>query len=184
MLNAFRHHGLYRALAAMLSMARATSAQRLSASRIISVHRDPDGAQSECAQRLSASRIISVGGRDGPLRASEVLNAFRHHGLYRPTADVAQEVLRVSCSTPFGITDYIGRSERAGRTGGRLVLNAFRHHGLYRLCQSAASSFSATGAQRLSASRIISVVVPHPSARPARCAQRLSASRIISGWTA
>ena len=35
------------------------------------------------------------------------------------------------CSTPFGITDYIGRI-LARESGAIQVLNAFRHHGLYR----------------------------------------------------
>ena len=76
--------------------------------------------------------------------AGRVLNAFRHHGLYR---------LRVRphvpgedrCSTPFGITDYIGRSYQE-----------YMH--IYHMC-----------AQRLSASRIISACelgdLGHPQKR-------------------
>ena len=65
-----------------------------------------------------------------PRRGPAVLNAFRHHGLYRWSRQ-AQEGQDQRCSTPFGITDYIG----CGRWCGLLVwlvLNAFRHHGLYR----------------------------------------------------
>ena len=38
------------------------------------------------------------------------------------------------CSTPFGITDYIGSGHRPHtQSSRRPVLNAFRHHGLYRV---------------------------------------------------
>ena len=133
MLNAFRHHGLYR-------------------------DRLPHTARSE---------------------PDQVLNAFRHHGLYRQEPAEDSLVTDEKCSTPFGITDYIGSDQIT-------------------LCQSIACStpFGITdyigrssaarrptgppGAQRLSASRIISAVVEGldfllPGA------QRLSASRIISG---
>ena len=61
-LNAFRHHGLYR--------------------------------------RLLVGAIVIVDRID-------VLNAFRHHGLYRQRRRVIVGQL-TECSTPFGITDYIG----------------------------------------------------------------------------
>ena len=117
---------------------RRTCAQRLSASRIISATPpQPPSTAWSSAQRLSASRIISAGrhrvhvGCPGP----PVLNAFRHHGLYResvtaqapfdtrrPCAQrlsasriISEERLSGTsarifreCSTPFGITDYIG----------------------------------------------------------------------------
>ena len=134
-LNAFRHHGLYR-----------------------SAHRPPDPAPPEGAQRLSASRIISGVVTVPSLRERRVLNAFRHHGLYRPPAACMEAVVPPVCSTPFGITDYIGfpgsaissrgsrcstpfgitdyigrgRPRAAGARVFRRVLNAFRHHGLYR----------------------------------------------------
>ena len=109
-LNAFRHHGLFRTGSGISSTNKSTGAQRLSASRIISdrernlVHeqinrcstpfgitdyfgrsrRPPTRRQVISAQRLSASRIISAGGRRGCRgRAAVVLNAFRHHGLFR-----------------------------------------------------------------------------------------------------
>ena len=62
-LNAFRHHGLYRR-------------QHLQPIAI-----DPDA----------------------------VLNAFRHHGLYRVQVYASWVRMVDECSTPFGITDYIGR---------------------------------------------------------------------------
>ena len=158
MLNAFRHHGLYR------SRSRAARAP----------------SRYPCAQRLSASRIISALRVEQDVRAEiSVLNAFRHHGLYRPrrpgrcrrsqpsaqrlsasriisayvddavTLAIGAQRLSASriisenpnpsrvvqlseCSTPFGITDYIGRPSCYCRRRRRAVLNAFRHHGLYR----------------------------------------------------
>ena len=88
---------------------RVRCAQRLSASRIISAarRRAMSSISRRCAQRLSASRIISDGQRVGPQAVEE-------------------------CSTPFGITDYIGCRQARRHRRGRVVLNAFRHHGLYR----------------------------------------------------
>ena len=62
MLNAFRHHGLYR------------------------------------------GDYGHVHGQFSPT----VLNAFRHHGLYREAAVQGAGLSEETCSTPFGITDYIG----------------------------------------------------------------------------
>ena len=112
-----------------------------------------------------------------------MLNAFRHHGLYRRQclavpADDPPDL----CSTPFGITDYIGGPPGQRCRWRARVLNAFRHHGLYRTPCLRGGAAEAAGAQRLSASRIISVGFV-PDARPpsaTSCAQRLSASRIIS----
>ena len=86
-------------------------AQRLSASRIISGRASSAAisAVSSGAQRLSASRIIS--GRSPHQQGDsrlEVLNAFRHHGLYRVRRLRVLDIERELCSTPFGITDYIG----------------------------------------------------------------------------
>ena len=61
MLNAFRHHGLYRSASSTMVCTAPMGAQRLSASRIISD--DLPGSAST--------------------RRRRVLNAFRHHGLYR-----------------------------------------------------------------------------------------------------
>ena len=68
MLNAFRHHGLYR--------------------------------------RRGRGRPVALHGA--------VLNAFRHHGLYRTGTGLSRTVDGVTCSTPFGITDYIGPAMPAG----------------------------------------------------------------------
>ena len=62
-----------------------------------------------------------------------MLNAFRHHGLYRQVGQSGQDALgEVMCSTPFGITDYIGSRYEDRSISIPRVLNAFRHHGLYR----------------------------------------------------
>ena len=133
------------------------------------------------AQRLSASRIISgVHHRLRSRRPDQVLNAFRHHGLYRfvmgrrtfcaqrpPIISagghlLGQPLTHAECSTPFGITDYIGRRSpaRAAPHACR-VLNAFRHHGLYRsLYRRLVWTWGQICAQRLSASRIISAAAP------------------------
>ena len=135
MLNAFRHHGLYRGVGELLE--RTNAELVLNAFRHHGLYRAPAGGGGagprECstpfgitdyigrrrgrrstaiatsAQRLSASRIISgqPEGLEG-LHHIMVLNAFRHHGLYRDRPRVVEQRLDVE------------------------VLNAFRHHGLYR----------------------------------------------------
>ena len=136
-LNAFRHHGVYRKLSATSPARGLTCAQRLSASRSISVIGAVSGAgwTSSSAQRLSASRSIS---------AFRLIKYRRH----------------ARCSTPFGITEYIGRQVVDTRTGPLNVLNAFRHHGVYRRESSPDNESPPKCAQRLSASRSISVQRP------------------------
>ena len=110
-------------------------------------------------QRLSASRSISVGRLRKPIprhlpvfnafrhhgvyRAAAlcgrryhvvVFNAFRHHGVYRSLHDTSLLNPRVECSTPFGITEYIGQRVGRRRRPSKPVFNAFRHHGVYRSC--------------------------------------------------
>ena len=255
-LNAFRHHGLYRGTKYCRNTSKSPRAQRLSASRIIS-GRLGDARQAPrqvCSTPFGITDYIGVGedgevlptgdvlnafrhhglyrvrrprgtrnrrsvlnafrhhglyrGRRTPGSAARkrlVLNAFRHHGLYRDAKRFGGQVLYLVCSTPFGITDYIGGNY--GTSGVQLlrVLNAFRHHGLYR--DVGAGFFAAhdgISAQRLSASRIISGRSSSHRSIEVRCstpfgitdyiglsrrssghkkprAQRLSASRIISG---
>ena len=188
-----------------LDVRRAPGAQRLSASRIISaaVLRDLPSRALTCSTPFGITDYIGPWRLCCPWRALRVLNAFRHHGLYRSTATrmvrspnvlnafrhhglyrweaVTGRYARLRCSTPFGITDYIGRRPTWRR----------------RCC--------GCRAQRLSASRIISVVLPLDVCRRQPCstpfgitdyigrrwcrsgrgawspgAQRLSASRIIS----
>ena len=86
-----------------------------------------------CAQRLSASRIIS---------ARQVAALVTVHGCSTPFGitdyigdgggTAADVFVAGECSTPFGITDYIGQHHVGLPDGRSDVLNAFRHHGLYR----------------------------------------------------
>ena len=229
-LNAFRHHGIYRPTMASTTTTAPLSAQRLSASRNISACPTCHSTTgSPCAQRLSASRNISAQLGGGGGAGGGVLNAFRHHGIYRrrsgcwssrfsvgaqrlsASRNISADTVRsdkrnylsaqrlsasrnisdgrptaarspsIQCSTPFGITEYIGRAADGGPVAFDPVLNAFRHHGIYRrrlasqmVCHMeivlnafrhhgiyrsmrARRRSSLSGAQRLSASRNISV---------------------------
>ena len=135
MLNAFRHHGLYRvAVLRVLDIKRELCSTPFGITDYIGASENSSNAQTPnlcstpfgitdyigrrlaeegpdrgSAQRLSASRIISGRRRLAACRARAlVLNAFRHHGLYRDRPRVVEQRLDVE------------------------VLNAFRHHGLYR----------------------------------------------------
>ena len=157
-LNAFRHHGSYRARRSCTPPRTATSAQRLSASRIISATSCGCRSTTASAQRLSASRIISAGGRCGGRGSRLVLNAFRHHGSYR-----APNYLRNRFRRVLNAFRHHGSYRAVGDRDCRRaqdVLNAFRHHGSYRIA-SCASASTWPCAQRLSASRIISVPSAH-----------------------
>ena len=159
MLNAFRHHGLYR----------------------IPDHRILVTRPSDVLNAFRHHGLYRLYAGGSGVYAQIVLNAFRHHGLYRTGIGNPFGVLK-QCSTPFGITDYIGTHGYQGEPDYVLVLNAFRHHGLYRSHSDDArylqlfwcsTPFGITdyigptwarkkrskpcGAQRLSASRIISV---------------------------
>ena len=108
-LNAFRHHGVYRALPFVRQV---LQPQVLNAFRHHGVYRP--------ARR-----------GHGPPSARSVLNAFRHHGVYRFLKRLTRTWLKCAqrlsasrsisgrhgwaqpdhwrtCSTPFGITEYIG----------------------------------------------------------------------------
>ena len=259
MLNAFRHHGLYRSIStepALIPPARTCSTpfgitdyiglRRVPPRRAEIQCSTPFGITDyigcgklvvhlagRCAQRLSASRIISVTFSAAlSLMRYQVLNAFRHHGLYRTRSVCCRTRLIVSaqrlsasriisavdgldglapsglCSTPFGITDYIGRMARYTCLFENPVQSAQRLSASRIISDDILVLDEATwsGAQRLSASRIISGPAPmsgwsktpmvlnafrhHGLYRPSwirapSCfrlgAQRLSASRIISG---
>ena len=132
--NAFRHHGLYRI-------------NRFASSRT------PSGACSTPfgitdyigrGQELESDRhdiVFNAFRHHGLYRrrhrgrhrlGAEVFNAFRHHGLYRRTILLDLLHRGIRCSTPFGITDYIGPVPHKVPRDRRHVFNAFRHHGLYR----------------------------------------------------
>ena len=138
-LNAFRHHGIYR----FFGLPGQVAAEMCST---------PFGITEYIGRRPGAVRC----GRCG------VLNAFRHHGIYRMPRRAATSSLAVECSTPFGITEYIGLHAHQRALPEIPVLNAFRHHGIYRPT-TYVKSMSMVGAQRLSASRNISGFAPCPS---------------------
>ena len=132
-------------------------AQRLSASRIISVtHLFAKITCSMCSTPFGITDYIGRARRAGPRPPPRVLNAFRHHGLYRP------------------------RRRRTDRRS-RSVLNAFRHHGLYRaLGVPAIGPGAVLCSTPFGITDYIGPPAPHRF-RPRSSAQRLSASRIISG---
>ena len=107
-LNAFRHHGLYRWNNCGPGLwPSGHRAQRLSASRIISATTVVVTLTLECSTPFGITDYI--GRRSASARPTlRVLNAFRHHGLYRRMRAWATARLTSRCSTPFGITDYIG----------------------------------------------------------------------------
>ena len=133
-LNAFRHHGVYRRSAASLHTAIIAGAQRLSASRSISGARTlPRHAVDPGAQRLSASRSISAPSAPPPRPPPSSAQRLSASRSISAVVVAAAHLDREQCSTPFGITEYIG-------------------------CHSESVALSAAiSAQRLSASRSISV---------------------------
>ena len=131
-LNAFRHHGLYRARAEPRTAAW-SSAQRLSASRIISDGGHRMGvAMAGCSTPFGITDYIGLStaavARSTVMICAQRLSASRIISDRHPPVEHNGSVM---CSTPFGITDYIGGCAwQTPRDRG--VLNAFRHHGLYR----------------------------------------------------
>ena|GEM_PF-805203 len=144
MLNAFRHHGVPRhpgrshsiselpcaqRLSASGSFAASSEstggtlssgAQRLSASRSFAASRVGVrfGSSACCAQRLSASRSFADPAPRGLSCSGGVLNAFRHHGVSR-IGDHTYWIVYTVCSTPFGITEFRGRSRTRGHAKSR-----------------------------------------------------------------
>ena len=181
MLNAFRHHGLFRRLTQSVTDT-TLKCSTPSASRIISAvaplaHRELRLG----AQRLSASRIIS-GWR--PIRRSRprrwVLNAFRHHGLFR--VETAGDIFggAIRCSTPFGITDYFGVSRLQVVVPRPLSAQRLSASRIISGTPSARRCAGSVGAQRLSGITDYFGSRLPPTRRKVIGAQRLSASRIIS----
>ena len=113
-LNAFRHHGLYRSsIDPRRPRLPHRRAQRLSASRIISEIDDKANISGNAMCSTPFGITDYIGSRHRPgCGYCLVLNAFRHHGLYRIWPDAVVEETDYRCSTPFGITDYIGRHRR------------------------------------------------------------------------
>ena len=133
------------------------------------------------AQRLSASWMVSHDGvRLQPVRRL-VLNAFRRHGWFHTIGESrlpwfagaqrlsASWMVSLSpasvtargqplCSTPFGVMDGFTLRQVATSASCSRVLNAFRRHGwFHRRCGGTFSRGSRPGAQRLSASWMVSL---------------------------
>ncbi len=154
-------------------------AQRLTASRQQSEKQLKNLANrvAFCAQRLTASRQQSDGDKNERSAPSHVLNALRHHGNNQMAIAAPGVVVRLLCSTPYGITATIrpggfytpimiasaqrltaSRQQSGGRPAGGLfsildVLNALRHHGNNQNLQPPISKPTPLRAQRLTASR-------------------------------
>ena len=162
MLNAFRHHGVYRGLQIHHPAPRP---QRCSTpfgiTEYIGCRRRPaSGCRGTVLNAFRHHGVYRNREYQNLHPAPVVLNAFRHHGVYRAGAGGGGGAGGGECSTPFGITEYIGSDSWPTRRCRLPVLNAFRHHGVYRRPLSASPRGGTHGAQRLSASRSISVPLP------------------------
>ncbi len=119
-----------------------TSAQRLSASGSISVVAAGVLDQvAKCSTPFGITEYIGQPGDRHQARDAEVLNAFRHHGVYRTRfvlsiASICRRAQRLSASR--SISDGISRT---GTRPPPRVLNAFRHHGVYRVHGTARRAF-------------------------------------------
>ena len=153
-LNAFRHQRLLHAHDYPRRFAIVGSAQRLSASKITArTSTSKRTAKLLGAQRLSASKITAL---PPPCRKPSsllVLNAFRHQRLlHEATGQVA--IVDRRCSTPFGIKDYCTPVIPCFPSGLCVCSTPF---GIKDYCTRHWHTHphnSATGAQRLSASKI------------------------------
>ena len=160
-LNAFRHHGVYRPRRLPSCCARSISAQRLSASRSISGLADDDHHAQQRA----------------------VLNAFRHHGVYRIRQIVPYPWVVRRCSTPFGITEYIGI--RGSNIVPHGVLVCSTPFGITEYIGGRRAKTSRSGsAQRLSASRSISAgTFPYNCRVLGECSTPFGITEYIGFWT-
>ena len=147
-LNAFRHHGSYRIAPVAPAPARliVLNAFRHHGSYRLVLEGD----------RRPRRPVLNAFRHHGSYRAWPVLNAFRHHGSYRGRlSDSTNGALQV-----LNAFRHHGSYRVALRVYACLrlvVLNAFRHHGSYRLQKWLPTKVKLLSAQRLSASRIISV---------------------------
>ena len=157
-LNAFRHHGIYRLDRMCTGYFDDKCSTPFGITEYIGFGKGAWIQRSYvCSTPFGITEYIGING--GVYRSSLplVLNAFRHHGIYRLSSRAMRARVATKCSTPFGITEYIGRAHDALRQTLETVLNAFRHHGIYRTKRSAPRKRPGVWrAQRLSASRNIS----------------------------
>ena len=182
-LNAFRHHGLYRRLQIAKTLVDEWCSTPFGITDYIgsATTTTPTTHLSLCSTPFGITdyigRLVADG---GPAGCGRVLNAFRHHGLYRRTRLTPVRSPSV-CSTPFGITDYIGLG-LVNEQAQSVVLNAFRHHGLYRRVRERQRDAPVRDgcSTPFGITDYIGCRLAPPASRSRICAQRLSASRIIS----
>ena len=118
-----------------------------------------------CAQRLSASEIMAeIAGASW--WSITVLNAFRHQRSWRSSLS-NRSIRPLECSTPFGIRDH-GGPGFACLFALLHVLNAFRHQRSWRRHYQR-YDLKPQGAQRLSASEIMAVLIEPMSERFPQC---------------
>ncbi len=116
-----------------------------------------------CAQRLSASKVLSlerIGARN--LSYGVVLNAFRHQRFFHAVFDVVVDNEVLLCSTPFGIKGSFTVKKEGSFDYCLLVLNAFRHQRFFHELVVTIMNGVQDGAQRLSASKVLSRVALGP----------------------
>ncbi len=175
-----------------------TSAQRLSASKIISqiktgiikrIHNVLNAFRHQRsfhtrvlplamavigAQRLSASKIISHFNAKTTLKTIASAQRLSASKIISHKHKV-KNMQGHRCSTPFGIKDHFTPGYVPPTPSGLQVLNAFRHQRSFHI-ESPALGGGAFSAQRLSASKIISRIITNSSIQSIEGAQRLSAS--------
>ena len=132
------------------------SAQRFSASKIISQgSSDRSSLSLPGAQRFSASKIISHSCTPAFDFNNLVLNAFQHQrSFHHFRATISPR--RKPCSTLFSIKDHFTQEISSVRHIAGQVLNAFQHQRSFHPPYGA-RAFTYGGAQRFSASKIISL---------------------------
>jgi len=103
-------------------------AQRLSASQSFAgIRLAPATATHSVLNAFRHHRVSRNNRRSGIQSCCDVLNAFRHHRVSRYCASISSPLL-LSCSTPFGITEFRGHGFCVKSAILGIVLNAFRHH--------------------------------------------------------
>ena len=178
-LNAFRHHRYFHRNARALLNPSIAGAQRLSASQVLSHWSRRLVRYCACsAQRLSASQVLSLVFLRDPFRLRAVLNAFRHHRYFH-ICMFSLRALAHSVLNAFRHHRYFHTLHLLCLLRGVAVLNAFRHHRYFHIRISSfipvssmcSTPFGITGTFTWTKSR---------SGNNSRGAQRLSASQVLS----
>ena len=156
-LNAFRRHGWFHNRHGKIHRKEAVCAQRLSASWMVS----PDCCQwrrqaRSRAQRLSASWMVSQMRPVEPCDRVHVLNAFRRHGWFHDGGGVDREFIGIVLNA-FRRHGWFHWPSCRSLVRSRAVLNAFRRHGWFHDEDGPERVSTSDGAQRLSASWMVSL---------------------------